>query len=232
MKILKLANTKSEEFKKWFGNWEDPKAFTSRREAPSSHAVDDEGKPRTYYHGTLGNFSEFETGREGTNSGTFGSWKANRQGFFFTPDPKHANAFTTQGEESAGGNIMPVYLKIESPLDFRNGLDEGTLADFQEAGVNSRWLRNFDAFHLDDEGGKHLVDTAKRLGYDGIIFWDENPETRESMETWVAFDPSQIKSAIGNTGKYNKEKRDITAEIAKTAKMGRKREIYENSRKG
>lgn len=211
MKIYRISDIKSPDFKNWFGNWEDPKALTSRQEVPSSFAIDDKGEPRRFYHGTTKDFSEFSVEQQGNNSNVFGSWKTNRHAIFFTPDPNHANAFTAQGENLTGGNIMPVYLDIKSPLDFRKDIDEDTLDKFSSAGINRKWLMNFHWDHFDDEDGKLFVDAAKTLGYDGVIFYDENPETRESSETWAVFDPSQIKSATGNIGKYDKTNKNINA---------------------
>ena len=211
MKIYKKTSTTSTEFKKWFGDWEDPKAFTSRRKEPSSFAIDEDGKPKVFFHGTRENFSEFEAGSPGFNSNVFGSWQTNRHGIFFTPDPSHANAFTVQGGEAQGGNIMPVYLDMKSPLDFRSWIGDDTLDEFEKEGINPRWLLRFSGFHLDGEDGKNFVEAAKRLGYDGIIFYDENPETNETMESWVVFDPYQIKSAIGNAGTFSPENKSITA---------------------
>ena len=212
--MQKASKTKTPEFKTWFGDWEDPNAFSSRRDKnkePSSLAVDDKGNPKTYYHGTLKDFSEFEVGREGINSNIFGSWKETRNAIFFTPDPEHANAFTVQGEEWEGGNVIPVFLNVKSPLDFRDGVGGDVLEEFESVGINPRWLISFGWGHLDGEDGKLLVDAAKKLGYDAIIFLDDNPDTKDSFETWAIFDPSQIKSAIGNSGLYDKRKMDIKA---------------------
>lgn len=195
MKIYRIShNIHSPEFKKWFGDWEDSAALTSKRKEPSSFAVDEEQKPKVMYHGTTKDFKEFEVGLEGTNSNVFGSWKTKRHAIFFTPDPNHANAFTSVGGGTQGGNIRPVYLDIKSPLMFTDGVDEETLNEFSKMGINRRWLMNFGWEHLDGEDGKLLVEAAKSLGYDGIIFNDVNPETGEFSETWAVFSPEQIKS--------------------------------------
>ena len=157
-------------------------------------------KPKVMYHGTLKDFDDFEVGRETLNSNVFGSWKTNRNAIFFTPDPNHASAFTSSGGKTEGGNIRPVYLNIISPLDFRNGVNGDILEEFEKVGINPRWLINFDWGHLDDDDGKLLVDAAKKLGYDAIIFNDDNPETKEEMETWAVFDPSKIKSIYAKSG--------------------------------
>ena len=226
MKIYRIANTKSEEFKKWFGNWEDPNAFSSKRKEPSSFGVNDKGEPDTFYHGTLKDFSEFEVGKEGTNSNIFGSWKTNRWAIFFTRNPEHANTFTIQGEESTGGNIMPVYLNVKSPLDFRSGVNEDILDEFSREGINPRWLIKFNWEHFDGEDGKRFVEVAKELGYDGVIFNDEDPATHNSFETWAIFDPSQIKS-VYNSGKYDSLSKNITANNFKIYRIAKaKKTLY------
>ena len=199
MKIYKISDINSKQFKEWFGDWEDKDAFSSKNpNPPPSVAVDETNKPRVMYHGTLKSFDDFEVGLEGTNSNVFGSWKTNRNAIFFTPNPDNANAFTSSGGETSGGNIRPVHLNIRSPLDFRNGVDGYILEEFETVGINPRWLINFDWGHLDGEDGKLLVNAAKKLGYDGIIFNDENPDTKENMETWAVFDPSQIRTVFKN----------------------------------
>ena len=196
MKIFKISQLiNSEDFKKWFGDWENQDAYSSKSKNPiPSIAVDQNQKPKVMYHGTTKDFENFEIGKETFNSNLFGSWKTIRHAIFFTPDPTHANAFTSISGETSGGNIRPVYINARSPLDFRNGVSGDVLDEFEKIGVNPRWLINFGWAHLDDEDGKLLVDSAKKLGYDSIIFYDENPETKETMETWAVFDPKQIKS--------------------------------------
>lgn len=196
MKIYRITqNTKSDDFKEWFGDWEDKDSYSSRSNEPvPSMATGEGGIPQVMYHGTRNDFDEFEVGREGYNSNLFGSWKTTRHAIFFTPDPNHANAFTSSKGESLGGNIRPVYLNVRSPLNFRAAIDDITLEEFEKEGINPRWLINFDWGHLDGEDGKAFVDAATRLGYDGVIFDDENPETRETMETWAVFRPDQIRT--------------------------------------
>jgi len=181
--------------KGWFGDWENQDAYSSKSNKPiPSMAVNKDGMPQVMYHGTLNDFDEFEVGQEGYNSNVFGSWKTTRNAIFFTPDPNHASAFTSSGGRTVGGNIKPVYLNVRSPLNFTNGVDNLTLGEFEKEGINPRWLIKFEWSHLDGEDGKLFVDAATRLGYDGVIFYDENPETRETMETWAVFRPDQIRS--------------------------------------
>ena len=191
--IFKYANdTRSNEFKEWFGDWEAENAYTSRNPNPIPSAAFKGGKPQTFYHGTMNDFDKFEVGLKGTNSHALGSWEVTRHALFFTPNEQDANAFTSSGERT-GGHIKRVYLNTRSPLDLRNGIDEGHLEEFESVGLNPRWVANFDWGHLDDEDGAEFVKAARELGYDAIIFNDSNPETGDMMESWAVFDPSQVR---------------------------------------
>jgi len=199
MKIYRIAiDVHDSKFKEWFGKWDDPNAFSSKGDgSPVSHSVDKDGNPQVMFHGTTKDFEDFEVGLEGTNSNVFGNYKVTRNAIFFTKSPEHAGSFTSSGGETDGGNIRPVYLSVKNPLDFTKGVPYHILDEFESVGVNPRWLMNFSWEHLDDDDGALLVNACKTLGYDGIIFIDEDPETRESIESWAVFDKSQIKSVYG-----------------------------------
>lgn len=197
MKIQRLSiDTRSEEFKQWFGDWEQEDAFSSKNKNKiPSVAVGDNNKPQVMYHGTIKSFDNFEHKQTAYNSYQFGSWQTFRNAFFFTPEPSHANAFTfIENIKQDGGNIKPVYLNLRSPLDVRNGIDQITIDEFEEKGINPFWMKNFGWGHLDGDKGKDFVNAAKKIGYDGIIFNEINPVTGEKMETWAVFDVSQIRS--------------------------------------
>ena len=199
MRIYKISDISSGRFKEWFGDWESGDAYSSKNVNPvPSMAVDELQKPRVMYHGTLKDFDKFEVGRDGWNSNVFGSWKTTRNAIFFTPDPDDAGVFTVSGGNEVGGNIRPVFLNVRSPLDFRNGIDDYILKEFEKEGINPRWLMNFYWGHFDGEDGKLFVEAAKRLGYDGVIFIDENPDTGKNMETWAVFDDFQVRSIYEN----------------------------------
>ena len=196
---VKAQDMASEDFRGWFGDWTSEDAYSSRNKKPiPSMVVNEDQTPKVMYHGTLKDFDEFEVGKAGYNSNIFGSWETTRNAIFFTPDPDRANTFTSNGGETSGGNIRPVYLNVRSPLDFRNGVDDFILDEFEGVGINPRWLINFNWEHLDGDDGKLFVDAAKILGYDGVVFTDEDPETREYMETWAVFDSSQVRSIYKN----------------------------------
>jgi hypothetical protein len=212
--------TKSENFKDWFGDWEDKNAYSSKRDVskPSvSMAVNDDGSPRVFYHGTQGDFDTFEANRPSKNTGLFGiPYDATRAGIFFATDPKHTmdwmRDWDKRGNEKVAkdSKTLPVYLNIKSPIDLDgvlkgvNPLDEDARDEFAKEGINPRWFNSVQhSWELfDDEDGKAFVAAAKKLGYDGATIKEDDLDGN-SHDVWVAFEPNQIKSAIGNSGKFS-----------------------------
>jgi len=85
---------KSENFKKWFGDWEnDPKN--------ASKVVNEKGEPLMMYHGTSSDFNIFD--KKLIKSTNYG------KGFYFTSDLSKAQQY--------GENIKAVYLDVKNPLD-------------------------------------------------------------------------------------------------------------------
>lgn len=184
-----------EKFHEWFGD---------------SKVVDKEGRPLTLYHGTKKSFNNFEVGVEGKGSTIFGSYPTKRAGIFFSEDPKEASEFATQGGKREGANVMPVRLNIRNPADLRRGFqhDNKLYENLIKAGVDERYMINsypdtiWEAFD-EEQGGADFVRAMKEAGYDGARISERNPDTGKTFDVWVAFDPTQIKSAIGNNGDFN-----------------------------
>lgn len=116
----------SENFKKWFGN---------------SKVIDKSGNPLVVYHGTLADFSKFDTSKMGEHFGL------DEAGFFFSSDPKVSAEPPADGITD-GMNLMPAYLKIEKPLYIKT----------KEAA----------SFYFDDNADEILA-KAKNNKNDGII---------------------------------------------------------------
>jgi hypothetical protein len=87
-----------------------------------------------------------------------------------------------------GANIQPVYANIKNP-----------------------YVTTWDNIHETD--GSELQQKLKGLGYDGVLIKDKG-----MPDNYVAFEPTQIKSAIGNRGTY-----DINEPEVNKAKGGRVR---------
>jgi hypothetical protein len=211
-----LRNTDTPAFKQWFKD---------------SKVVDKKGDPLVVYHGTAYDFSEFSPERLGSNTGAASA----RAGFFFTARPKTAEYYakgqfpnlesaakakrqiayvydTPTGEYQEGArvrdikfseegttpNIMPVYLSLQNPLtyDFKNKVYR-------------------------DKKYWELIDQAKKEGRDGVILkntYDSGEYSRfdaiirgrfKGEDIYIIFEPTQIKSAIGNIGTFDPTKPDI-----------------------
>lgn len=180
--------TPSPAFDRWFGK---------------SKVVDDTGRPKIMYHGTASDFEAFDKTRLGGATGH----PTSHVGFFFTEDPMVAADFAgvlvdwsgpqARGEVKPllGANVMPAYLKVTHPYEM--SADEwrdivrntGRTQAFDRAG----WIRS-------------KRQRWESLGYDGVYIKGD-PKYREGMapeygyDTWVAFEPTQVKSVF-NIGTY------------------------------
>lgn len=100
--------TKSEEFKSWFGDWEnDPKN--------ASKMVNEKGEPLICFHGTNYDFNEFSYKAIGSanDRGYYGT------GFYFTFQSESKNTKWAISEASYyGKRLIPVFLNIRKPFNF------------------------------------------------------------------------------------------------------------------
>lgn len=132
--------TKTEAFKKWFGD---------------SKVVDEKGEPLVVYHGTDVKFNEFkkETFNKNEISGDY-----------------VGEAFYFSNKETAlkyGKDIIPVYLKSENPLIVNNYKDfEKLIIDMFGMDKTNSYPAYFD---IKDENPKKIKEEFIKLGYDGLI---------------------------------------------------------------
>jgi len=144
-----------------------------------SKVVDATGEPLRVYHGTAEDFSAFDPTMLGDKTGGADA----REGFFFAANSDSADQFTWKNGDKTG-SIMPVYLSIRNPA---RGV---TLLDGSNGWAAAR-----------------EIDAAKAAGHDGIVF--DSDMLGHKGNTWVAFSPTQIKSAISNTGEFSADNPDI-----------------------
>jgi hypothetical protein len=145
-----------------------------------SKVVDEAGKPLTVYHGTAAEFTEFDASK--IERPGFG------MGFHFAEEPDLAGWYAEQWSggqrQQAPEKIVPVLLSIKKPFT-------GNYYQFAaDRGLTSN---------------KAITEALIAEGYDGIRYnhgkigrLGEGP----SM-AWVAFKPTQIKSATGNRGAFD-----------------------------
>lgn len=202
---------KTDKFKSWFGN---------------SKVVDKHGKPLVVYHGTTQNFIKFDQPK----------YRKNEQlsfGFHFTPNPAFASKYAsdvTVAREKHGGNVIPVYLKIENLLDVdrvvyetdkewelvkallpKNHQTFRTVKksiDHHQTKDKMMWFQNA----LDVKNPKIVEKIIKSFGYDGVKYaarlstlspLQVTRQTYEETISYIVFDKNQIKSAFGNNGNFD-----------------------------
>lgn len=195
--------------------------------------VDDKGRPIALFHATDQDFAEFQVGRETNNDmGLLGNIQVRRNGIFATPQVDFAEGYLKQDPQGARtvGHVMPVFMAIQEPLDLRDRKALSSLLDdARDRGVDLPWdfIENIaleDMWRLlDDSLGEKIVRLAREAGHDGVRMHerhvDEDGEETVA-EVWMAFDPEQVKSALGNSGRYSPQDRDIRYSVAPSMAPG------------
>lgn len=199
-------------FWKWFGD---------------STAVDKQGRPIVFYHGTANDHHAF---------GSFVNW--------FSPDHETAAQYASLRDlhRGYGANVMPVYLNMRSTFD-ANVLTRGDnsvayfvtkMAEQSKSYSNRKILALLDSlrqcckpnakfrvhdfwFETDKNFGKDgtsiILSLFKEFGFDSIYYVEDNEET------YGVFEPNQIKSAIGNNGNFCDTNNSIIASVQETVKV-------------
>lgn len=182
-------NTDSEAFKAWFGD---------------SKVVDENGDPLVVYHGTPVDFEAFDQDRVG------GRWDVSF-GFHFSDRAAEASLYAGSELGATDGQILPVYLKVENPLEIETGLEAWRKADEDRGEIIRSVVESRRAAARDDPEARRAADAAlfEGLGleapprnydplkaYDGVII-----RGRDGMNV-IAFDPTQIKS-VHNRGTFD-----------------------------
>lgn len=177
-----------------------------RKYFEGSKVVDEYGEPMLLYHGT------------GSDVGSFNAPT------FLTSDVSGAEWYAKNRGDAP--NIMPVYLGAKSIIDARD--EEGIMRLIDTAKRaqipvkvdrgNYGWYfespRISEVSPYDGDNPLDLLyapEMRKQLqkeGFDAVHAWD--PLSNADIETYVALQPTQIKSAIGNRGTYDINDPDIT----------------------
>ena len=139
-------NTQSQQFKRWFGDWQNDPANASK-------VVNADGTPKVMYHGTNAEFTVFDRskGKKKIHLNVFGD------GNYFTA--------SEQGAARYGENVVPAYLNIKNPYVKSDGFN--TVADQ----IASEFGIARDSFT-----GKDVSSILRQRGYDGVVMYDGNGE--------------------------------------------------------
>lgn len=159
-----------------------PQVHTSQFKAwfGDSKVVDAYGRPLVVYHGTTGDFTVFNTASCGA---------------FFTSSEQIARTY---------GVPIPVYLSFKNPVvidaqwSFWNELDLVSSESLDG-------LRKYGRIVVLD----HIKSVAEKAGYDGAIVRNV-VDNGGCGDQFIAFRSEQIKSAIGNSGKFDLNNPEFT----------------------
>ena len=194
--------TQTQQFKRWFGDWQkNPKR--------ASKVVKRDGTPRVMYHYTDSTFTVFDPARSGSNQGmrlgdgiyisssktAFMDYGKNRMDVY--ADIKHP--FEMKLTKAQADEVLNTYAATKHNLDAYGGVYR---KHAQQKLMTPTRVMDYLSEYAADNGIK-TSDILKHLGYDGI---------HDGIE-WVAFDPTQIKSATDNIGTFDRNNPDIRYEL-------------------
>jgi hypothetical protein len=223
---FKPVDINSKEFKAWFGN---------------SKVVDENGNPMVVYHGTQGKFTDFKYGELGFHFGT--KEAANdrligiraRRGMEDLPDIK----------DKLVANIIPAYVSIKNPIYINQDLqDWESAAEWRSSKYFRTELMNhpndgslkgdmFQFLRTDRTKGDEFVSSLKSIfkkhNVDGVIY-PNNYEGDNNDNSYIALEPTQVKSAVSNTGNFSNENPDIR--YARQVNKPRSQPVDERASKG
>jgi hypothetical protein len=179
-------------FKRWFGK---------------SKVVDDDGNPLVVYHTGAFDANEIISAAEQyrrTYGKSSGYMQGGNEGIYFSADPLYSSLYGKR----EGKTMYPVYLSIQNPFVVENKEQMSRLVKlknfilgkrevFRNSIISDTTDPSTDSMYITPEYKAELI----KRGYDGIV----NKEHNEI----VAFESTQIKSAIGNQGTYDFTNPDI-----------------------
>ena len=152
----------------------------------TSKVTDEQGRPLVVYHGTRSNFNIFKPSKEKGNQGETDQI----QGIYFTDNQEGASFFAINNDPDY---LKEVYLSIQSPLT-----SEGINELKKSLGVDKL---------------KDVADKVKMDGNDGLIIKRGFYAYGGPHKKFIAFSPTQIKSATGNQGTFSSEESDIRLKL-------------------
>lgn len=178
-----------------------------------SAVVDEQGRPLVMHHG----------GTLGENIKPFAGM------LWLAENKDYASSFAEQD----GGSVVMLYASIKNSLDVSNLKGEKTLPSWRKFlsknGIDiskvqlEDWAPEYGKYTFFDllphAGNNYfnnrnngLIDEIKNAGFDGIKAPEETTDGIKSGQTYVAFDSTNIKSAIGNNGNFSNSGNNILRE--------------------
>lgn len=184
---LQWEQVRTPEFKNWFGDWENDPANASK-------TLDENGEPKVYYHGT-------------SKDKDFKSFNVNQRGAWFTESPEEASSYAVTNDSQK--------------VSFENGgyVDKNISQRVFPVFLNAKNIAKLDDYYSQKEREnlyqKYSYQKSQRLMFSDIFYKEQEPSKRpDAIDVGkgvivIMKSPNQIKSAIGNTGKFSTTKDDI-----------------------
>jgi len=185
-----------------------------------------DGSPKVFYHGTRALYQQSLRDYDSTPDFQEFDTKSSEMGSHFGPQ-EQGNDFTGSEPEQRG-HMYPVYLNIKNPIRLE---DHGSFSPRRAMGQLHKEIVEKSFKHLENsEPQEALQNALKEHGHDGIVYLNRreglndygkrpNPEDLsylgddafkkiypEAQDSYIAFDPEQIKSASGNQGTFDPSK--------------------------
>lgn len=175
--------------KKKFGSDEKAKNFFTW--FGDSKVVDEAGEPLVVYHGTTKKFESFDNDKAGSLD-----WGLYGQGHYFAASSSYAEQYAVSKGNIEGASVIPAYVSLKNPLEMHK------LTPVQAKPWETLFKKN-------PKAGRAALEKA---GYDGVISSHliKNKKYAEIM----VLHPHQIKSAIGNSGKFSPSSTKATESLA------------------
>lgn len=175
----------------------------------SSKIVDANGEPKVVYHGTPNIFTAFDKKMRGvsTDRGIWGN------GFYFSESSDYADTYAKR--KNSEGRTMELFLNVKKPLfiSLKNGGNEGAMY------FNTLQNKYFTDEVYDDinkveenmvRAQENLSSEIESSGYDGVIVEYSHSTLADE---YIAFEPTQIKSATENVGTFDANNPDVRFSI-------------------
>ena len=212
--IAAAAKTESPGFKNWFSG---------------SKVVDEQGNPLVGYHYTTKNLDVFEPSDIGVHVGTtvgqaesrakaHGSEGGNVMPLFMSiknplrlsDSPSWADP-TWYVTESGIAKFLPKSL-IDEAMGLREVYKKNQAL---ERSIGRPGFANQENRKAAMEVNKKVREELQKQGYDGIVYANTHDgatlaEKMLAKDSYIAFQPEQIKSAIGNVGEYSAKSQKIS----------------------
>jgi hypothetical protein len=149
------------------------------------------------YHATPKDIKAFKPGGDDPTMSGRAIWTTTSK----TNQPAQHNIGSRKAEFREGVNVMPLHGRAERPLM----LDDPVMVDWAQS-VFAGGSKEFPEL-LPDQWLKEVKDA----GYDSVILAD--PHGRGDPHEVIFFEPTQLKSAIGNRGTYDIDDPDLNMAI-------------------